>query len=275
MKSSFGLLCFIVSLSWINCGSVHENTKSGWTYVNEYGEVKLTQKNDSLMRVTTTNNDGFVFDTVFHIQKNTDLIRINDTLPFLALGGSGIEWHADYIRLHDFLNPAYMSMYTKIKNVYDRPFYRTGKKITVAGHLTRVKPDVTLDGFLLNPNERLTDDWVELQGTVGKEKYPLSYYSSHENEQAMFGDVNVAHYRLVMKDYQIKPIPKTTYTGYTANLNGEAAFIWDFADSEIYYLYNAKPWTETELNKKITVSAVLVQFIEGRSVLKNWEIIEN
>lgn len=274
MKIFFGLLCISVSLSLINCGSAHKNIKSDWTYVNEYGEVRLIPKNDSDMRVITTNNEGFVFDTVFQIKKTTTLIRINDTLPFLALGGSGIEWHADYLRLHDFLNPAYMSMYTKIKNVYERPFYRTNKKITVAGHLTRVKPDVTLNGFHLNPNEPLTDDWVELQGTVGKEKYPLSYYSSDENEQAMFGDKNEVHYRLVMKDYQIKPIPKTLYTGHTANINGEAAFVSDLADSEAYYLYNAKAWAETELNKKIRINAVLVQFIDGKSVLKNWEILE-
>jgi hypothetical protein len=68
---------------------------------------------------------------------------------------------------------------------------------------------------------------------------------------------------------------KTIYEGTAMMSNGKALFIWDFADSEAFYLDGLTSWDSKYLNKKIRVEGVLVQFIDGRSVIKDWKILEN
>ncbi len=65
-----------------------------------------------------------------------------------------------------------------------------------------------------------------------------------------------------------------TYVGTAAMNDGKAMFIWDFANSEAYYLDGVESWDSKYLDKKITVEGVLVQFIDGKSVIKDWKIID-
>jgi len=63
------------------------------------------------------------------------------------------------------------------------------------------------------------------------------------------------------------------YEGYAFTINGEAHFIWDFADSQSFILEGLTTWTEKHNNKKITVRGALV-FENDISILKNWIILE-
>jgi hypothetical protein len=89
----------------------------------------------------------------------------------------------------------------------------------------------------------------------------------------MFSDISVAHYRLILESYEIKEIPTTIFRGKTMNIGGRAAFIYEFADSEAFFLDGKEDeWKMSELNKEIKIEAVLVQDRTGCSVLKNWKI---
>jgi hypothetical protein len=63
------------------------------------------------------------------------------------------------------------------------------------------------------------------------------------------------------------------YSGRAVMNKGKAAFIWDFADSEIYYLDSLTKWEEKYINKRITIEGKLVQ-VNEKSIIKNWKIIE-
>jgi hypothetical protein len=65
-----------------------------------------------------------------------------------------------------------------------------------------------------------------------------------------------------------------TLTGRTQMNNGNALFVWELGDSEAFYFEGIDQWEEKYLNKKINVKGILVQFIEGKSMLLDWEIIK-
>lgn len=67
----------------------------------------------------------------------------------------------------------------------------------------------------------------------------------------------------------------STFVGTATMIDGKAMFICDFVLSEAYYLDGLSSWDNKYLNKKITVEGVLIQFIDGKSVIKDWKIIEN
>lgn len=62
------------------------------------------------------------------------------------------------------------------------------------------------------------------------------------------------------------------FTGTTLQGDGKALFIWDYADSAIFILDGITQWDAKYLNKHIAVEGILVQYIEGRPVIKNWKI---
>jgi hypothetical protein len=65
-----------------------------------------------------------------------------------------------------------------------------------------------------------------------------------------------------------------TFKG-TAQMNGgRALFICEFAYSEPYFLNGIENWEEKYLDKTITVKGILVQFVEGKSMILNWEILK-
>ncbi|MBL7897696.1 MAG: hypothetical protein JNJ99_04095, partial [Crocinitomicaceae bacterium] len=53
-----------------------------------------------------------------------------------------------------------------------------------------------------------------------------------------------------------------------------AGIAWEFADSELYYLFGKTAWSDKELDKKVTVEGVLARDDDGRSVIYNWKIAE-
>lgn len=75
-------------------------------------------------------------------------------------------------------------------------------------------------------------------------------------------------------DKLTKANERSIYVGTATMIDGKAMFICDFALSEAYYLEGLKSWDKKYLNKKITVEGVLNQFIDGKSVIKDWKIIE-
>lgn len=260
-----------------NSSEPHVEIPDGTIYANEYGQIELIEMNDTSMRTIFSNNNNVVFDTVMKINYNS-LLLPKDSFPLLQLRTSGVKIFENRLEVHDFAGPAYLQMYTNIEHIYDRPFYKINEKITIADEIKNPKGGRRIDGIYLFENSEYTDEYsnefVHLTGIVTKEKYPREYYSAPDGPQGMFGDTTEIHYRLVVKDYTIEVIKKESMTGTTMNINEQAAFIWDYADSEAYYLDGHDAWTEKELHKKITIEGVLVQFIDGKSVIKAWRIIE-
>jgi len=68
---------------------------------------------------------------------------------------------------------------------------------------------------------------------------------------------------------------RDTFVGTAILRDGKAIFIWDLADSEVFILDGLNTWDEKYLNKKITVEGKLFQLIGGKSLIKDWKIIES
>ncbi len=68
-------------------------------------------------------------------------------------------------------------------------------------------------------------------------------------------------------------LKKQGFVGTAVNINGKPAFIYDYADSEIFYLDNLESWDDKYLNNKIILEGNLIQDTDGRSVIKNWIIL--
>ena len=157
----------------------------------------------------------------------------------------------------------------------ERPFYKIGKKVTVTGEVRFQRGGTpTINGIYLKKYTKKLDNYFAIEGVIKKEKYPIEYYSTEESPQGMFSDTSITHYRLIMENYEVKELPQQIYKGTTINVSGKAAFVWEFADSEIYFFDNKEPWSKKELDKKIEIKAVLIQDITEKSVLKNWKIIK-
>lgn len=281
-KIYFSLLIIILTVS---CASnqpqkptVENRTKAEYLYANKHGSIKIEMLSDTAVRVLVSNNETVVFDSSFLKKFDFQLLPKRDSLPFLSLRTAGLEWTETWVQGWDFGGPAYMAMWTGMgKGIYEK-FYRLGEPVALQGDLHRSKAGITINGIYLLDFERshfgFLNRYIQIEGTIEKERYPLSYYSTPESPQGMFSDTSVAHYRLVMRDYHLSEIPRTRYVGYPKNIDGQAAFIWDFSLSEAFYLDNKPAWTTAELKKKITVDGVLVQETNKKSVLKNWQIVE-
>lgn len=264
----------------ISCANASENLEpnqlkkaSETIYANEYGKIHLSEINDSLMRAVFYNNEGQVFDTIMKINYNFTLLP-NDGYPFLHLKTGGIKVYENKLEVFDFAGPAYMAMYINIENIYDRPFYKLNDTVVIHDEIKHSKGGETIDGIYVIPASDKQNELVSLTGIITKEKYPRAYYSTADSPQGMFSDTTKTYYRLVVKPVSVDLLKKYNYTGATININGQAAFIWEFADSEAYYLDNHQPWSDEELDKTITIEAFLVQFVNGKSVLKNWIILD-
>ncbi|MEA1874919.1 MAG: hypothetical protein U9N51_10915 [Bacteroidota bacterium] len=260
---------------WENINEIKlkENNKTiKGLYANEYGEVRLIRQNDTIMRTIFKNNDGDVFDTLMRINYNFKLKQRQTTLRFLQLNWGGLELQEECLYIREYSNFQYLAQFIQIKDMYTRAFYKINEKVTITGEVRFGKGGGTINGIYLINYRKKADKYLSIEGLIKKEKYPIAYYSTEESPQGMFSDTNIVHYRLFMEDYEIKELPKQIFKGTTINNNEQAAFIWEFADSEIYFFDNKKPWEESELNKKIKIEAVLIQDAVGKSILKNWKI---
>lgn len=279
-KSNMHIAILGILATGVSCACASENKPTEWQadettiYANEYGEIHLTPINDTLMRTVFFDNENQVFDTVMRIDHDFEMLYPDDNLPFLWLKTGGIKICDNRVEVHDFAGPAYMAQYVSIENLYTRPFYKIDDTVVIKDEIVHPKGGERLNGIYILPGTGYQNEFVEITGIISKEKFPREYYSTSDGPQGMFSDTTKVYYRLVIRPIDVKVIEKQTYTGRTKNIDGQAAFIWDYADSEAYYLDNHAPWTQDELDKKITLEAVLVQFINGKSVLKSWEIIE-
>lgn len=243
-------------------------------YANEYCEIHLTEIDDTTMHAVFFDNEKIVFDTLMKIDPDFNLLP-SEGYPFLWLKTGGIQLHEGYLDVHDFAGPAYMGMYVNISSIYDRKFYLLNDTVVIRNVVKHSKGGTTIDGiYFTEPASENNPEFMEMTGVIRKEKYPRAYYSTADSPQGMFADTSEVHYRLVIEPILAKNMEPTTYTGTTLNIDGRAAFIWDFAGSEAYYLDEHPAWNAKEVDQKITINGVLVQFENGRSVLKNWEIID-
>ncbi|MCD4793053.1 MAG: hypothetical protein K8R54_07475 [Bacteroidales bacterium] len=265
-------LCFLFPANLVTAQQFDIKKIKG-LYANEYGEVKLIQKNDTIMRAVFKNNKGEVFDTLMRIKHDFKLHR-QDSLPFLQLHMGGLEIHDECLYIREYSIVAYLNRFIQIQEMYTRPFYKINEKVTVTGEVYFQKGGTLINGIYLINYFKKGRQYSTVEGIIKKEKYPIAYYSTEESPQGMFSDTSITHYRLIMEDYEVKELPKQTYKGTTINVSGKAAFVWEFADSEIYFFDNKEPWSKKELNKKIEIEAVLIQDIAKKSVLKNWKIIK-
>ncbi len=239
-------------------------------YANEYGQVKLTKKNDSLIRTIFKNNKEEIFDTLMQINYNFKLKQRRGKYPFLQLNWGGLELQGNCLYVREFSSWQFLASFINIEKMYTRAFYKINEKVTIKGEIHSFKGS-TINGIYLKNNFKKANQYSIVEGIIKKEKYPISFYSTDESPQGMFSDTSIIHYRLIMEDYTVKELPKQTYKGTTINNNYEAAFIWEFADSEIYFFDKKEPWSKRELNKEIKIKAILVQDNVGKSILKNWE----
>jgi len=243
-------------------------------YANEYGEVRLIRKNDTIMRAVFKNNEGEVFDTLMQINYNFKLKQRRSNYPFLQLNWGGLELQEECLYVREYSSWQFLASFIQIQKMYTRPFYKIDEEVTVKGEVYFQKGGTLINGIYLINYYKKGKQYSTVEGIIKKEKYPIGYYSTDESPQGMFSDSSIIHYRLIMEDYEVKELSKQTYKGTAINSNHQAAFIWEFADSEIYYFDKKEPWSKRELNKGIIIEAVLIQDNVGKSILKNWKIIK-
>ncbi|MBD3636938.1 MAG: hypothetical protein HUJ25_06295 [Crocinitomicaceae bacterium] len=249
--------------------------QGGDLYANEYGEIELVRVNDSIMRTIFRNNKNDEFDTLMKILPNFPLYKSKDSLPFLSLGGRGIQMSEYYLEVMEFTSLLFIDQFIQIEHMYDRPFFKLGSEVKLEGDVSRGKGRTVNEiWFEKGDVEGYNLDYAIVYGVLHKEPYPRSYYSTAESPQGMFAEGSGPHYRLIFEDADFEAPPLTVFEGYPVNTSsGQAAIAWEFADSEAYIIEGHEPWTEKDLSKKIAVKGYLVQNRHG-SYLKNWEIIE-
>jgi len=275
MKLIFCSIALLAIISAFSQQTVETADFSG-IYANEYGEIQLHKLEGLKVRTTFKNNKGDVFDTTMLANYEHKRISCSDSLPFLQLGvKSGIEICPGYLFVHEFSAGLHLARFIRMENLLLRPFYKINEPITtIKGEIMFSKDGPTIDGIFLSDYRKSKTGYFYVSGIIKKEKYPIAYYSTKESPQGKFGDTSVVHYRLIMSEYRIAEPPKERYKGKLINNFGKAAFIWEHADSEIYYFENKKVWKGDEVGKEVIIEGVLIQYREKASIFKGWEIIK-
>jgi len=271
MKSPAFLTC-IIGIAASLCTSCHPRQEK--IYENEYGEIRLSRLNDSLVHARFSNNNDRHFEADLKTEYAMALVPHTDSMPFLAYKTGGIEQLHGSIRVHDFTNVAVLDEATGIEAIYTRPFYETGKTVTLCGDIKAEKGGASVEGIYLDGYAVTEQGYCRVTGIIHKEPWPDGTAPESENQQSIWNDHTVKQYRLVFENYTVTRPDKRHFIGYTININGEAALVTDESDVEAYYLDGAKPWTGKELNRRIELEATLVQFIDGKSILKNWAPVQ-
>lgn len=230
-------------------------------YANEYGEIRLTPGKDSSMKVVFLNNKGDEYKTDMELEQNSTMLYDN-TKPFLKWETGGLKLDEGFVEVHEFSNVARLGIYIQIPHVYERAFFLLGDTVEIQDVVEMTPQGPTLHGIYLNTDQDIRKGVLRAKGIIRKEMVPSEAGDSEHS------------FRLVMTPFSIEVVEPYLYEGSIRNIEGRAAFIWDFADSEAYYLDGHEPWKDEELDKRIKIRAVLFQFIDGRSVLRDWEIIE-
>ena len=240
-----------------------EAIEKGTLYVNEYGKIRLIDINDTLMQTTFENNDGFVFDTLMTIRRNFDMVESPDSLPFLQLGMSGIQLCNGHVDVYDFGGMALMGMYTKIPQVYERPFFKSGEAVTLTGKLINNGERSTFCEMISDSLFPIMDGIYKITGFVNRQQ--IDSTSSNDGSNSKF---YALHFQAEVIEDKISDL----FQGYPINLaNGKAAIAWEFADSEAYILDGHQPWTNEELERPITVTGNH-EHTEDGTYIRNWEV---
>jgi hypothetical protein len=259
-----------------------------YTFVNEYGTIFLRHDFDSLWTVSLTNNEGFRFNTAMIEGSNTQMKKygVEEENHFLKYSWGGLSFSESRLRVLEFASYGQLQDESKISQLYQRDFFNANKKLEIEGEFSVSKRNLTIDGFYLDDSadnsfelyfDSSDDNSVEyhkITGTIVREPYPKSFYSTSEFSKEMFPNDGKIRYRLRFVNYKVEALKNSIYKGYPVNLStGEAAIAYEYADSEAYILKNHLPWTVDELKEKITVEGYLVQKKNG-SFLKNWKIVD-
>ena len=286
MKTFFNIAPVFCILMILSCGStideessesVDDNFEDGTLYINEYGSIRIIEVNDTMAQVIFKNNNGDYFDTNLVYNPKFTLVLNPDSLPFIDFHWGGIQLFNNRVEMSNFSNIGnYLSKFIQINHAYRRPFYKTGEPITLSGEIYQGPESSTIKGIHLTGKNKSLPAYGLVTGIIKKIPYPITYYNMDDySPEDMFGDSTKIHCRLIMEEYEIEEIERFRYVGSTMNINGEAAFIWDFAWSEAFYLDNHKPWKKDEEFQNIVIDALLVQFIDRKSVLKYWTIVRD
>ena len=281
---NIGLTLFFLGITSCNSEPVVSEIlveEKGELYINEYGEIRLIELNDTLMQTVFKNNDGDVFDTTmviipFSKLNENHLMDNPDSMSFLRFHCGGLQLYENRIELFDFCSIAnYLGVYhIQIAHAYERPFFKSNVEISLTDQIIGGKGLYQMNGIYLDDKIVRNARYGTITGKIVKEEFPSELYSSTDESPQGFSLSNEdeTSYWLKMEDFQFTPIERWQYTGSAINIDGEAAFISDIARSEAYYIENHSPWTPEELNTRFVIDAVLVQDSEGRSTLTHWTI---
>ena len=170
-------------------------------YVNEYGQIEVNFEKDSLVHVVFSNNIEETWDTTFYKVHNSTIFdeATSEGFEVFRIKYSIILISPEKIKATDISSVAFLPMKTKIKNLYERPFYRTDQSVTLYSSIYRSKGDYLIEGIYLPSNAQYKKEDTVFTGHIKKELYPRSYYSTPESPQGMFGDTTQKHYRLVFQ----------------------------------------------------------------------------
>lgn len=268
-------MAMLAVFAWpgLHCQTPGAADKADFVYENEYGSIRILPNDKDWRRVIYANNSGDTFDTLLTVNPKMTLVPQDSAFPFLSLRWGGVEWNANRAYIREFSGLAFLAQFVHIERMYERPFYRTGQPVTVRGKITRDRNGAQVDGIYLDGYTGAESGYVIARGTVRKEPYPRGFYAADDSLQRILADDSQVHYCLVMENGRLEKPAVRRMTGYARNVNGQAHFLWEFADSESYRLEGRKPWTPEEEHRIITVEGILVQDFSG-SVLWDWKIIE-
>lgn len=190
------LFIFVSFFFLLSCNANAENEMVWEQYGNENGEIKLTELNDSLVRVVFSNNDGFTFDTTGRQTVVSTRLNLDSNGTFIQIGTGGIEKVKNGLWVHDFTSIAQLQMKTQISDIYSRMFYNLSEEIEITGRLDGNSKGKTVNGIYLPLIKIMAGRYYQFKGRIKREPYPMSYYSTESSPQGIFSDTSKTQYRL-------------------------------------------------------------------------------
>jgi hypothetical protein len=131
---------------------------------------------------------------------------------------------------------------------------------------------VSLFAYQQGNNYRFWSPWYPLGNVIFKFRKPALKLQNSKglNDSMSFDGCLLPMNKLTIygREDQME-----VFTGTTMQSGEDAYFIYDFAGSTAFHLDTINKWEAKYLNKHLTVEGILVQYIEGKSVIKNWKIL--
>lgn len=243
------------------------------TYIHKNGKVKVTKSLNESYDFTFTNHEGFVFKAEYKKIEKRPFYMLplsSKSVFFRSDSVSGIsimEINGGRLYTHELGGFAALDYYTKIEDLYDFSFYKN-EETEYTETLNVGKDKWCYFGEIHIPCSAVPDSLTKNGSTSYFDRY---FKVKGQVEVELYKSEGKDYKRYVMKTPKFLPANLSTYTGHSLNQNGKALFIWEFADSEMYYLEGIDEWGEYQNNKKITVVGELNQGKKG-AVIKNWII---